>query len=224
MRARPLAALLLLVLPSSLGAGEIPEAEIVLDVIGPSPPGQVPSAAPPRFVLLKDRQVFVGGTRGLVSGRLEKDEAKDIEKRLSRVRKLPGIGSTVVLGPGGARYRLLLNDGRPLEILATGDPASASPSLRPLAALLRELESFDHPSLRPYEPRAFALGASEAALVGGCRSWSFPVPLSEALSAPRLLPAAVAVGWPTGAIAASVCAGGKTYAVTLRPLLPGEKP
>jgi hypothetical protein len=224
MMPRWLAPLLLILLAPGLRAAEIPEAEVVLDVIAPSPPGQIPSAAPPRFVLLKDRQVFVGGTARLFSGRLEKDEVKEIEKRLSKVRKLPGIGSMVVLSPGGARYRLLVREGRPLEILATGDPVSAPPALRPLATLLHDLAAFDHPSLRPWEPTAFALSAREATLGGGCRTWTLPVSIPEAVSAPRALPAAVAADWPTGAIAASVCAGDKTYAVTLRPLLPGEKP
>ena len=36
--------------------------------------------------------------------------------------------------------------------------------------------------------------------------------------------AADAIGWPTGALPASVCAGDKRFVVTLRPLLPGERP
>ena len=44
------------------------------------------------------------------------------------------------------------------------------------------------------------------------------------LVAPRVVKAEAAATWPTGAVAASVCAGDKRYAVTLRPLLPGEKP
>jgi hypothetical protein len=42
--------------------------------------------------------------------------------------------------------------------------------------------------------------------------------------APRILTAADFATWPTGAAPASVCAGDKSYVVTLRPLLPGEKP
>ena len=32
------------------------------------------------------------------------------------------------------------------------------------------------------------------------------------------------VSWPTGALPACVCADDRRYAVTLRPLLPGEQP
>jgi hypothetical protein len=42
--------------------------------------------------------------------------------------------------------------------------------------------------------------------------------------AAQAVPAADFASWPTGAAPASVCAGDKKYVVTLRPLLPGEKP
>jgi hypothetical protein len=71
----------------------------------------------------------------------------------------------------------------------------------------------------------------EARLAGGCRAWTFPFTVAEALSAPRTVSAAEAAGWPAGARPASVCADGAgpsagagRYAVTLRPLLPGEQP
>jgi hypothetical protein len=64
----------------------------------------------------------------------------------------------------------------------------------------------------------------EARLVGGCREWTFPFPLASAQAAPRTVSASEAEGWPTGALPASVCADDKRYAVTLRPLLPGELP
>ena len=60
--------------------------------------------------------------------------------------------------------------------------------------------------------------------MGGCRAWSFSLPLAQALAAPRFLAAAEALGWPTGAMPASVCADDRRYAVTLRPLLPDERP
>jgi hypothetical protein len=94
----------------------------------------------------------------------------------------------------------------------------------PLANLVRDLLRFNHASLRPYEPSAFALGAKEGKLVGGCRPWTLPPSLADAQSAPQLLPAASATGWPTGATPAYVCAGDKTYVVTLRPLVAGERP
>jgi hypothetical protein len=66
----------------------------------------------------------------------------------------------------------------------------------------------------------------EARLVGGCRRWSFAFPIAQALAGPRVVAASDAVGWPTGAVPASVCVDdpGRRYAVTLRPLLPGEQP
>ncbi len=57
-----------------------------------------PSGAPPSFVLLKDGQVFVGGTARLEAGRLEKEEASALLKRTEAVRKLPGLSPTVSLG------------------------------------------------------------------------------------------------------------------------------
>jgi hypothetical protein len=68
------------------------------------------------------------------------------------------------------------------------------------------------------------LRVREEALPGGCRAWKLPFPPTEALDAARSVPASGLPDWPTGAVAASVCAGEKRYAVTLRPLLPGERP
>ena len=64
----------------------------------------------------------------------------------------------------------------------------------------------------------------EARLAGGCRAWGFTFPIAQALAGPRAVTAAEASGWPTGAVPASVCADDRRYAVTLRPLLPGERP
>lgn len=215
---------LALVLAASARAAEIPDAVVVLYVSSPNAPGQVPEAAPPRFVLLEDGQAFVGGTSHLASARLEKGEIKDIEKQISRIRKLPGLGASVALGPGPARRRLILRKGRPLEIMAVGDPAVAPDALRPLAALLSDLEALNPPDLRPYAPAFYALAAREGTLPGGCRPWGFTVPLPDVLSSPRPVPGSATGEWPTGATPASVCSGDKTYVVTLRPLLPGERP
>ena len=206
------------------GASEIPGAMIVLEA-APGTPGRDPSAAPPRFVLLKDGQVFVGGTERLEGGRLEKGEASALQKSADAVRKLPGIfRSPVALGGDAARtMRLWLRDG-PVEVVATGDPAQAPPALAPLASLLSDLLRFDHPSLRPYAPAAYAMTVREARLVGGCRAWGFAFPIAQAQAGPRAVAAAEVTGWPTGAVPASVCADDRRYAVTLRPLLPGEQP
>jgi hypothetical protein len=100
----------------------------------------------------------------------------------------------------------------PLEILATGDPAGASPALQPLASIIADLESFDHPSLRPYAPTEYWLTARLGSLPGGCRSWPSPEPLTEGS---RTVPASHYSTWPTGARPASVCRG-KAFVVTLR--------
>jgi hypothetical protein len=213
--------LLLAFLALPLGAAESPPPLVVLEAVSAAPF----SAIPPRFLLLEDGQVFVGGTRHLAAGRLERAEMKELEKRIARVRKIPGLGSTVSFEASGpARWRLRLAKGQPAEILLSGDPASAPPGLRPLASLVLELASFSNPSLRAYEPTQYALQAREGTLEGGCRSWGFTVPLTEALATVRAISAAAAADWPTGGTLASVCAGEKRYMVTLRPLLPGERP
>lgn len=205
-------------------AGEIPGAVLVLEV-PPGTPGADAASAPPRFVLLEDGQVFVGGDARVEAGRLDKREAQALLKRAEALRRLPGIGPEVALGGrDDVAVRLRLLDGRPLEVRATGAPASAPAPLAPLAALVSDLARFHHPSLRPYAPSSYAMVVREARLVGGCREWTFPFPLASALAAPRSVSASEAEGWPTGALPASVCADDKRYAVTLRPLLPGEQP
>jgi len=204
--------------------GDIPKAVVVLESLTAALPDQVPEAAPPRFVLLEDGQVFTGGTSRLAAGRLAKVEAKGIEGRVVAVRQLPGFGASVTFGTGSQRYRLRLRKGGAQDIVITGDPADAPASLRPLASLVQELLSFDHPSLRPYRPGTYAVVAREGKLAGGCRRWTFAEPVTESLFAPRTVPASAAENWPTGATPASVCVGDKTYVVALRPLLPGEKP
>lgn len=204
--------------------GEIPSASIVLEA-PPGPTGRDPSSTPPRFVLLRDGQVFVGGTSRIEAGRLEKSEVQALRKRAEQVRKLPGLASPVALdGDASGTLRLRLLEDDPLDLVATGDPAAAPPSLAPLATLLADLLRFHHPSLRPYAPESYAMAAREARLPGGCRSWGFAFPIAEALASPRAVSAAEAAGWPTGAVPASVCADDRRYVVTLRPLLPGERP
>ena len=238
MRPAAAAALLALAALPPARAGDVPGAAIVLEAT-PGTPGSDPSAAPPRFVLLKDGQVFVGGTAHLEAGRLDKEETSALLKRAEALRKLPGLslaperGPAVSLGGDPARtMRLRILEGRPLEVVVTGDPAAAPPALAALATLLADLLRFDHPSLRPYAPSSYAMSVREGRLVGGCRPWAFAFPLAQALAAPRTVSAAEAWGWPTGAFPASVCAdetgpsasASRRYVVTLRPLLPGEQP
>lgn len=213
----------LALLPAAAGT-DVPGAIVVLEAVEPGLPGSVPEAAPIRFALLEDGQLYVGGSSGLDAGRLGSDEVKAIEKRISQVRKLPGLGASVKLGPENKRYRLSIRKGRPLDITATGDTASAPANLRLLASLLADLASFSHASLRPYRPAAYAVAVRERSLVGGCREWTLPMPLADALAAPRTVAPEAVADWPKGAAPASVCMRDKRFVVTLRPLLPGERP
>lgn len=204
-------------------AGEVAGAVVTLEAISSRPGDQVAAALPLRFVLLESGQVFVGGTSELLAGQLGKDEATGLERRVNDVRKLPGLGSTVTFGPGPG-FRLVLGKSKPVDVLVQGDPAAAPAALLPLANLVKDLAGFGHPSLRPRAPAGFALGVREGELVGGCRAWTLPVTLADAVAAPNVVPAESATGWPTGATPAQVCSGDKTYVVTLRPLVPGERP
>jgi hypothetical protein len=227
---RRLSALALLPLllggPPGAAAGEVRDAVAVLDVFSAALPHYVPEAAPVRFALLQDGRVFVGGSRTLFAGTLSPREARDLERRFADLRKLPGIAGAITIGPGDRRQRLrLFKGGRPLDLTITGDPADPRPGLAPLGALLADLERFWHPSLRPYEPQAYALSAREGTLRGGCRRWTAEAPsVAESVFAPVGVKADLARGWPTGATPASVCSGDRTYVVTLRPLLPVEQP
>jgi hypothetical protein len=221
---RALPALLLgLVTALPLAAGEIPGAVLALEA-APGTPGSDASGAPPRFVLLKDGRVFVGGSALLEAGRLEKSEAQALLKRAAALRKIQGLGSQISLGGSADRVvRLRLLEDEPLEIVVTGDAPAPAP-LAPLVTLLRDLAAFHHPSLRPYAPSSYSLSVREARLSGGCRAWSLPFPITDALAGPRALPAVEAASWPTGAMPASVCVEDRHYVVTLRPLLPDERP
>ena len=203
---------------------EIPNAVIVLEAV-PGTPGSDPVAAPPRFVLLKDGQVFVGGTGRLATGRLEKADAQALRHGAEAVRKAAGRGGALSLGgDDGHVVRLRLPEDAAGEITIAGDPATAPPALQPVATFVARLLRFDHPSLTRYAPASYAVAAREGRMVGGCRPWRFAFPIEAALASPRAVPAADVQGWPTGAWPASVCAGEKRYVVTLRPLLPGEQP
>lgn len=224
---RHFAALLLaaavIFVPPAAALAEIPNAVVVLEVLVPAQPGEVPAAAPPRFVLMEDGTLYLGGTRDVMTGHLAPSEIKELEHRISDVRKLPLTGA-MTLGPGNERRHLFLKKGRALEMVLTGDPADPPPGLQPLAALVLDLERYQDPSLRHYEPTSFAMSAKEGTLAGGCRPWLLPEPLAESIFAPRVVPAKGHGDWPTGAIPASVCIEDKHYVVTFRPLLPGERP
>lgn len=206
-------------------ATDIPEAALVLEVVAHGRAGQVPEAAPPRFVLLEDGQVFVGGSSDVLTTKLDARELKDFDKRIAEIRKHPALAGNVTLGPGDERRRLVLRKGgRPLDMTFVGDPTKAAPALRGLADFVIALGGYAHPGLRPYAAANLALSAREGTLPGGCRRWTHAEPVQDAVFAPKMVAAAGLEGWPRGASAASVCVGDKHYVVTLRPLLPGERP
>ena len=209
---------------TSAEAGAIPDATLILEA-AVGLPGSIPDAAPPRFVLRRDRTVFIGGSKAIYAGQLSNDEAKRIENRIKRLRKAGLLNPTVSFGDDATkRYRLrVLKDGA-RDVVISGDPRTAPPELQSLASLVTDLLDFDHPSLRPWAPDTYALSVREGVLLGGCREWLLPVPFEDVLAAPRPLAADDADRWPTGANPASVCYRGEHYVVTLRPLLPGEQP
>ena len=203
---------------------DVPKAIAVLEVDAPTMAGHVGASAPVRFVLLETGQIYVGGTSEIAVGQLTSSEQKALEKRLGDLRKLPGIGGTVAFGSGKQRAHLVVRKGRPLDMVVTGAFTDAPAALRPLAALLAELASFDHPSLKRWQPASYALRAREGKLPGGCRPWPFTEPLAGTEFTPRVLPADRLLYWPTGSAPASVCAGDQSWIVTLRPLVPDETP
>jgi hypothetical protein len=212
--------LFLLVLASSALAADTPNLDFLLEAPLPPIAGQVPEAAPARFVLLDDGRVFLGGTSDVLEGRLTGATHKELRSEAARLRKLKGLRDRLEFGPGEAQFRLRLGKAR--EFVATGDPDLAPPAARPVAAFIQKLLRFDDPSLRPYRAERYQLVVRTGQLIGGCRPWTLPLPLAEAVAGPQVVPAAAAASWPTGALAASVCSGDRTFVVTLRPLLPWE--
>lgn len=206
-------------------ASDIPQAIVLLEDAAAGRAGQVVEAAPVRFALLEDGQLFVGGSSEILTAKLSARELKDFEKRLTEIRKHPALAGNVALGPGSAQRRLVLRKGgRPLEMVLTGDLESATPAMRGLADFVGQLGSYHHPGLRPYSASSLGLSAKEGVLPGGCRRWTHTEALKDAVFAPKVVSAAGLESWPRGANPAFVCAGDKRYVVTLRPLVPGERP
>jgi hypothetical protein len=217
------AALLLFPLAAPAAAALPANTVVAFWVLAPAPDGAIAAGMPPRFVLLDDGRVFVGGTQVVMGARLPKGDVKPIEKLAERARKVPGFGPSVSFGEGDARFRVFFRKGGDVQI--GGDPARAGAGLRPLATLVETLSAFTHPLLQPIAAESFVVGVEERALEGGCRRWTLPVRKAQAQKGPAvMLPAVSVAGWPTGGYPASVCEGDKRYAVTLRPLLPGETP
>lgn len=221
---RVVCALVGLLLLAAPAAAEVPDAEILLESLEVALPDQVAAAQPVRFLLTREREVFVGGSEQLLSARLTKEDLRRIDELVRAVRKLKGLGENVRLGPGGREVRLYLRAARPERLVVTGDPAQAGAALRPLADLVLALERFHHTALRRYVPSSYAVLAREAPLTGGCRAWTLSLPLAEALTGGRTVAAQELAGWPTGANPAAVCAEGRRFVVAFRPLVPGERP
>jgi hypothetical protein len=203
-------------------AAEVQDALVLLEAATPFGPGQSWNAAPLRFALLEGGQVFLGGSKELLAGRLEKSEIKALETQIEAVRKLPGLASTVSLGADEPSFRLRATK-KPLDIRITGDPQKAPAAFRPLAALLERLLRFDHPSLSAYSPSSYFLTAREATRPGGCRLWTLaPTPAEAARGV--VIAGSALEAWTGGLYPTSVCVGDTRYEVQLRPLIPGERP
>lgn len=213
--------LAMLLLATPLLAAPPTDAVAALWTSAPPAHGEIPEGMPLRFAMFEDGRVFVGGTSEIGAGKLDKKEMKAIEKELERVRKM-GLSGPQMFGPGERVFRLSIR--KVGEVIAKGEPSAAPGPLRPLAQLVETLAHFTHPSLRPFAPPSFAVAARESGLPGGCRSWLLPVPLTDALKQPQIVPATSVYGWPTGGTPAVVCSAERRYAVTFRPLLPGETP
>lgn len=211
----------LLALPSVCG-DDVPESVIVFEAFD-GLPDAVPAAAPPRFVLRRDRRVFVGGSETIYSGVIEKDEARALERRVETLVKAGLLDAPVAFGGDSEnRYRLRLPREDDRDVAITGDPDSAPPALQGVAGLVSELLRFDHPHLRPWTPAEYSVSAREGELPGGCRAWLLPLPFESLLAGPQRMPVGDVERWPAGSSPASVCESGRRYVVTFRPLLPGE--
>ena len=221
MRRSTLAGALLLAAVVRVSAGDVPEALVALEVIEPPVAWRVAEAAPMRFALLERGRVYVGGSTQLAVGLLESRERKDLEKRVERVAKQKGLGGEVRLGPGETRHRLHFPE-RGVLVMAVGDPAAATGDLRRLGMLIEELRDFDHHSLVPWSPIKYLLSVSRRDVPGGCRLWQLDLDPESLLRQPMVVPSGAVPSWTTGATPTAACHDGRRFAVTLRPLVPGE--
>lgn len=182
---------------------------------------------PPRFVLLTDGSVFVGGRRDVLKGWLDKSEMQSISTRLDLALKSLGKAGppqTLVVGEGPAIFRFSVLLGSPLQLVVMGSlEAQGGPPLAPLPDFIRRLAGFRHPSLKPWDPDRFTLIVKEKTLQGGCRSAPGLSPLASKVGGEQVVAETLARGFPTGSDMAQVCEGLKRYTVVFRPLIPGER-
>ena len=182
---------------------------------------------PPRFVLLTDGSVFVGGRRDLLRGFLDKGEMQSLSTRLDVARKAhqkAGAPATLVVGEGPALFRFSVLLGAPLQVVVMGKiPPQGSPALPPLADFIRRLDGFRHPSLKPWDADRFVMFVREKALPGGCRNARGLPALAQAVSADTVVPETLTRGFPTGPDMSQVCDGVRRYTVVFQPLVPGGR-
>lgn len=182
---------------------------------------------PPRFVLLTDGSVFVGGRREVLKGRLDKEEMQAISTRLDVAMKSVGKAGppqTLVVGEGPALFRFSVLLGSPAQLVVMGSlEPSGAPPLSPLPGFIRDLAAFRHPSLRPWTPAQFTMVVKERALPGGCRTATGLPPLAQTLANSVVVAERLTRGFPTGAETSQVCEGPKRYTVVFRPVIPGER-
>lgn len=182
---------------------------------------------PPRFVLLTDGSVFVGGRRDVLRGSLDKSEMQSISTRLDLAMKSLGNGGppqTLVVGEGPALFRFSVLLGSPIQLVVMGNlEAQDGPPLAPLPDFIRRLAGFRHPSLKPWDPDRFTLIVKEKTLQGGCRPAPGLAPLASKVGNEQVVAGTLARGFPTGPDMAQVCEGPKRYTVVFRPLIPGER-
>jgi hypothetical protein len=183
---------------------------------------------PPRFVLLTDGSVFVGGRREVLRGFLDKTEMQSLSTQIDLALRALGKGATppntLTTGDGPATFRFSVLAGTPLQIVIMGDlqaPASVKTPTSQLTDFIRRVANFRHPSLKPWEPEQFAMIAKEKTLPGGCRTTK-GLPAID-LAAETVVAASVTYGFSTGPDVAQVCDGVKRYAIVFRPLIPGER-
>ena len=182
---------------------------------------------PPRFVLLTDGSVFVGGRRDVLRGSLDKAEMQAMSTRLdvaTKAHNKEGAPKTLALSEGPALFRLSVLLGAPLQMVVMGKvPPPGAPALSPMADFVRGLAEFRHASLKPYDAPQFTMFVREKALPGGCRTAKGFPPLSQAAGAETVVSEVLTHGFPTGPDMAQVCEGPKRYTVVFRPLIPGGR-
>jgi hypothetical protein len=211
---KPAALLSMLALAAPAYAALPPNTVVALYVAGLPATGEIADGAPPRFVLLEDGRVFVGGTSTVSSAKLSGKDLKPVNEPLSRARKVGARPGTVTLGPGTQQYRLV-RKGQP-DVLTQGDPARAAGTDRPLGVLIDAMLAFDHPALRPLVPESYLASLRPDALPGGCREWHLPVKPADLKTRPAVVPASSVVGSGVGVRSGSALHGDAAAAAARR--------